>query len=116
MLTEYVKEKKQKTKNIETSFETKDWKNYAVYVHSVKSSSKMIGAMKLSEKAARLEAAADSKNEETIYEGHDQMMREYENVSQAIRTMLPPAGDAEDSSDVLEFSPDDVFEFMPDGE
>ena len=118
MLTEYVQEKKNKTKNIETSFENKDWKNYAVYVHSVKSSSKMIGAMSLSEKAAKLEAAADSADEETIYKDHDEMMSGYESVSQAIRTMLPPIEEAKEGSDVLEFTPgdDDILEFMPDEE
>ncbi|MBO4846920.1 MAG: response regulator [Lachnospiraceae bacterium] len=118
MLTEYVQEKKNKTKNIETSFENKDWKNYAVYVHSVKSSSKMIGAMSLSEKAAKLEAAADSADEETIYKDHDDMMSGYEAVSQAIRTMLPPIEEAKEGSDVLEFTPgdDDILEFMPDEE
>ena len=116
MLTEYVQEKVTKTKNIKKAFEEKDWKNYAVYVHSVKSSSKMIGAMELSQKAAVLEAAADGKDEEIIYAGHDEMMRGYEEVDKAIRSLLPSAGDAEELSDVLEFSPgdDDVLEFMPD--
>ncbi|MBR1441645.1 MAG: EAL domain-containing protein [Lachnospiraceae bacterium] len=52
--------------NIETAFENKDWQSYINYVHSLKSTSRTIGAMKLSNLSAGLEEAGYKGNLEQI--------------------------------------------------
>ena len=45
---------------IEGYYNAEDWKNYTTKVHALKSSSRVIGALELSEKAKRLEDAGNS--------------------------------------------------------
>ena len=47
-------------------FEAKDWKNYTIKVHALKSSARIIGAKKLSKMAERLESAGDAGRIEEI--------------------------------------------------
>ena len=104
--------KEEKAENLQKSFATGDWHNYAIYVHALKSSSKMIGALALSEQAAALEAAADAGDGETIRRDHKAVMERYEALSRAITSVVSvPA----DEDGVLEFSPqeDDILEFYP---
>lgn len=118
ILAEYAHEKEEKAARLNRNFEEENWHDYAIDAHSLKSTSKTIGAMELSTKAARMEKAANEGNAEVIRAGHDKMMEEYDFVAKAIVSVLPKDADAEGGSDVLEFSPveDDVMEFLPDSE
>ena len=60
LLAEYAHGKTEKTENIKTNYADENWHEYAIYVHALKSTSKMIGAAELSQQAARLEAAANA--------------------------------------------------------
>ena len=101
----------------EKSYETQNWHDYSIYVHSVKSSSKMIGASALSVRAAKLEAAANMSDTGTINTEHDSMMEEYEVVTAVIRSVIPKTASESDSDDIKEFSPDEeIMEFLPDGD
>ena len=66
--------------DIQAYYDAADWKNYAILVHALKSSSKTIGAMELSEIAYTEEMAAKSEDEAVIRRHHDQMMEEYRRV------------------------------------
>lgn len=66
-------------------FNEKDWENYTILVHSLKSTSLNIGAVKLSKMAKRLESAAKSKDENVIAEENDAVLSEYERVIEAIK-------------------------------
>ena len=115
LLAEYAHGKEEKAENLQKSFATGDWHNYAIYVHALKSSSKMIGALALSEQAAALEAAADAGDGETIRRDHKAVMERYEALSRAITSVVSvPA----DEDGVLEFSPqeDDILEFYPEAD
>ena len=115
LLAEYAREKAEKTESLGKSFREEDWHNYAIFVHALKSTSKMIGASALSEMAARLEAAANEGDAASIRSEHDVMMRDYEAVARAIRSVIPERMSHEDGSDIMEFTPgeDDVMEFLP---
>ena len=115
LLAEYAREKAEKTESLGKSFREADWHNYAIFVHALKSTSKMIGASALSEMAARLEAAANEGDAASIRSEHDVMMRDYEAVARAIRSVIPERMSHEDGSDIMEFTPgeDDVMEFLP---
>ena len=55
-----------KTEDIERFYEQEDWENYTIQVHSLKSSSRVIGAMALGDLAAELEQAGNHKDTDTI--------------------------------------------------
>ncbi|MGN0667304.1 MAG: ATP-binding protein [Huintestinicola sp.] len=66
ILDVYVKKGVEKRAYIDDLFEKKDWKNYIIEVHALKSTSMSIGAVRLSELAKELEAAGKSQNYSTI--------------------------------------------------
>lgn len=84
MLNEYSSSYEEKTAKINEYFSKEDWKEYGIYVHALKSTSKMIGAMELSELALRLEEAAKINDVELIKGKHELMMKRYEAVTKAI--------------------------------
>ena len=61
----------------ETLFEKRDWKNYTIAVHGMKSAMRSIGAMQLSEKARLLEYAGKENRIDFIFENHRSLMEEY---------------------------------------
>jgi len=62
--------------------------DYRTLVHSIKSSAKTIGAMKLSEMAKELEFAARDGKADFIGENHDSMIEAYELVAAKIHNVL----------------------------
>ena len=109
ILSEYCMESRIKMPTLAECFEKRDWKNYEIHIHSLKSTSKTIGAEKLSGMAADLEAAAGKGNELVLRDGHGPVMELYEKTVKAIESHLDISDDgmAED---------DDIFEFLPDDE
>lgn len=67
-------------KELQDFYDNKDWKNYTILVHALKSSMKTIGAQKLSELAKHLEAAGKLSEVDYIINNHDEMMQEYNRV------------------------------------
>ena len=61
-------------------YERKDWKNYGILVHALKSSSKTIGASKLAQYAYNGEMASKAEDVETIESNHQALMAEYKRI------------------------------------
>jgi signal transduction histidine kinase/DNA-binding NarL/FixJ family response regulator/HPt (histidine-containing phosphotransfer) domain-containing protein len=78
MLSEYMKSEK-KTSMVKF-FEAKDWENYRITVHALKSTSLTIGAVELSEQAKALEMACKENNETYINDNHEQVLKCYEGL------------------------------------
>ena len=119
LLAEYAYGEIEKANSLQKSYEEENWHDYSIYVHSLKSSSKMIGATVLSAHAAKLEAAANDGDSETIRNDHDNVMEEYELLTAVIRSVIPKEELTSEDDSVKEFSPDDeIMEFLPseDGE
>ena len=117
LLAEYAYGELEKAHNLQKSYEAEDWHDYSIYVHALKSSSKMIGASALSMRAAKLEAAANAVDSGTIYTEHDSMMEEYELMTAVIRSVIPKTALDPDNDNIKEYSPsEDVMEFLPGGE
>ena len=79
ILKEYYKVIDKKADHIMECYITEDWKAYTIDVHALKSSSKQIGAMELSELAARLEKAGNEGNLNLIRTYTDNMIYKYRN-------------------------------------
>ena len=111
LLAEYAKTPEKKLGDLKRFYEEKDWKNYAIRVHAIKSTSKMIGAAQLSETARRLEDAAKKQELEIIEKEHPVLMPMYEELLEVLKSEDTTTGESE----VLEFAPggDGVMEFAP---
>ena len=101
ILDTYVKEGSDRAHKIKTCFDTENWKDYGIYVHALKSSSKTIGAVKLSEIAAGLEAAAKENDIETIKTDHSLALREFEKIALTIEKHTQ-TGDSEDAGKAVD--------------
>ena len=78
ILKEYYKVIPAKSNLIKELEQKEDWKAYTIEVHALKSASRQIGAMKLSEMAARLEKAGNENDIPTIQKYTDSMLQKYE--------------------------------------
>lgn len=108
VLEAFAKEEKTKIELIRSSYESEDWKNYEIYVHSLKSSSRTLGAEKLGSTAAGLEAAAREENVEEIRRHHDEALIMYEELTGVIRGNLEISDydDISDDEEIMEFYPE----------
>ncbi|MBR6088785.1 MAG: response regulator, partial [Anaerolineaceae bacterium] len=105
LLEEYVRSSGEKIRSLRKSYEEKDWNTYAVVVHSVRSSSKMIGASALSDIAAGLEKAADEKDTAGIERDHLRLLVLYEAAAAAIRSTVEFTEDPQADDEIMEFLP-----------
>ncbi|MCR5254489.1 MAG: response regulator [Acetatifactor sp.] len=74
-----------KVDEINAYFEAKDWKNYAVLMHALKSTSLNIGAKNLSDAAFKLEKAAKETDTLVIEAWHEKVMTAYKKVIDKIK-------------------------------
>ena len=105
ILAEFVSEADEKRKKIEEFKKDGNWNDYSTLVHSLKSSSKTIGAMELSELAAALEKASRDGNIKAVESGHDKAMLLYEKTCSVISGIMDISAYSGSDGDVLEFSP-----------
>ena len=104
LLIQFATEAKEKIPSIKKFYAERDWHNYEILVHALKSTSKMIGIMDLSEKAKSLEMAAKEGREEFILENHEEVIKHYSRITTDIREQLNV--DTGDDDEILEFEPE----------
>ena len=109
MLVEYYESAAEKKDLLCTYYDRADIKNYGVIAHAIKSTSATIGASKLSEKAARLEHAADEEDMDKIRALHEDMLAAYEKTLDFIKPVISVSDteikDKTEDDEVLEFRP-----------
>ena len=81
---------------LEELYEKKDWNEYAIYVHALKSSMMSIGAIQLSDMAKKLESAAKAMDVHFIMSFHAPMMQEYKRILEVLESLLTRDSDKED--------------------
>ena len=79
-LLRYYKNFEKNKTNAAEFFSKKDWDNYMILVHALKSNSKMIGAMTLGEEFERLEMAARNHETDVIEQNHERVFLSYETM------------------------------------
>ncbi len=77
------------------SYESEDWENYTIKIHALKSSARLVGALKLGEDAQLLETAGKERDIEYIKEHHGPVMEDYLKY----KAVLDPIYSPEDSQD-----------------
>ncbi|MBQ2183894.1 MAG: response regulator, partial [Lachnospiraceae bacterium] len=122
LLLQFAKEADEKIPDLTRFYNEKDWGNYEIIVHALKSTAKMVGAMPLSNDALELEKAAKEKRENYILENHTRVMSELELLKENIYFAVADTSDKEEEEEeILEFKPeeaseessDEVLEFKP---
>ena len=78
ILREYARSIPKKTKLIQQYFDEKNWKNYTIEAHALKSFSKQAGALELSELAAAMEKAGNEYDIKFILAHHEEMLQKYQ--------------------------------------
>jgi CheY-like chemotaxis protein/HPt (histidine-containing phosphotransfer) domain-containing protein/anti-sigma regulatory factor (Ser/Thr protein kinase) len=78
-----------KANAIEEYEKAKDYKNYTVLVHALKSSARLIGATKLSEMAAELESLGNEEKEAEIKEKTPKLLEVYRGYREHLAAALP---------------------------
>ena len=68
-------------------YEEKDWDNYRIVIHSLKSTSMTIGAVSLSEKAREQEMAVKNMDMESIEDNHKVILAEYAKLLEELRSV-----------------------------
>ena len=66
MVQMFIDQRDQNLSEINGAFEKKDWDNYRIKVHGLKSNSRLVGGMDLGSLAEKCEHAARDKDEATI--------------------------------------------------
>ena len=109
LLEEYAAGAAEKRRILQKAMDESDWRQYAIQVHAIKSTSRMIGAASLSDIAGALEKAANEENAAAIRRNHARMLAQQEAVAESVQLLFPQAEtapSADSDSDVLEFMPE----------
>ncbi|MBR1740330.1 MAG: response regulator [Lachnospiraceae bacterium] len=113
LLLQFAEESEEKRKNMEFFLEKEELSKYAILVHALKSTAKMIGSMELSEKAKALEFAAKEGNTGFIHANHEEMYKEYLLTTKGI---LAVYGKAKGKQEEAKEDADEILEFFPEEE
>ena len=97
VLSIYANSITQGADEIEAYYKAGDWKNYTTKVHALKSSSKVIGAHELSDKAKRLEDAGNSGYIEEIKQDTQPLLDLYRSYTEVLKSFIETEED--DSND-----------------
>ncbi len=90
VLSDYVDEQKENLSMLEKYYESGDWDNYGVLVHSIKGTSRMIGAEQVAELALEMEEAAKEARVDRIIRGHVKLLTRYAALARSIREFFGP--------------------------
>ncbi|MCM1175266.1 MAG: PocR ligand-binding domain-containing protein [Blautia sp.] len=89
VLKVYYKAIEKKAKLIKQLEEEENWTDYTIEVHALKSSSKQIGAITLSDKAAALEKAGNARDAEFIHKNTGRLLEQYLGYRFVFKPFLP---------------------------
>ena len=86
-----------RSEEIRNFYDAEDWENYTIKVHALKSSSRLVGAVKLGDDAEALEMAGKNSDIAFIRENHDKLMELYQTIREGL---TPVFGASEDLPDI----------------
>ncbi|MCR5739252.1 MAG: response regulator [Lachnospiraceae bacterium] len=113
VLKAYAGEGSTRVQKLEDCLAFENLKDYGIYIHALKSSSRTIGAAELSDVAARLEAAAKDGNMKAIRSCHDDAMEKYRKIVTVVRNNTGEASGISGGEGSGESDEQEIFEFYP---
>ena len=111
ILKEYATEYADHSEKLAGYYEKKDWDNYSVLVHAVKSTSRTIGASELADLALKMENASKDRDLGFVEKEHENTLDLYSKIASAVKDALGTAddvnetGNTEDDDEIMEFAP-----------
>ncbi len=87
MVQMFIDQRDQNLSDINGAFEKKDWDNYRIKVHGLKSNSRLVGGMDLGSLAEKCEHAARDKDEATITAEQANLMSLYDQTIEALKAI-----------------------------
>lgn len=109
ILEKYFSAIKAKAEVIRSCEESGDIKTYTIEVHALKSSSKQIGAMELSEMAKELEACGNAEDTVAIHEKTPDLLEKYLSYYDVLKPMFESE---EEPTEKIEITNDQLLEFF----
>lgn len=106
-LRNYYSSIEDRANELQKYFDEGDWENYGIKVHSLKSTSRLIGAMELSKLAEDLEKYADEKKIEKIQKKHKSLMNLFLSYKEKLGTLI-----TEDDVEKVEILESDFEEYL----
>ncbi len=100
-LTKYYETIEEKAAELQKFYEDEDWENYCTKVHALKSTSRLIGAMELSEKAAYLEEKSEKEEAEEIKKNHDALIELFKSFGPKLKDIIDAASQDQDEKPVI---------------
>ena len=88
MLAEYARESEANQERLQHFFDERDWPNYRIRIHSLKSTSRMIGAEAIAEHAYLLEMASKEQDSEAILKSHASFLADYSSLADRLKEMI----------------------------
>lgn len=110
VLKDYYRVIDKKSKLIKELMDKEDWPGYTIEVHALKSASKQIGAISLSEKAAAMEKAGNEGEVEQIRQCTDEMLQQYRGYLSILEPFF--IEQQEDDDGKQDISPDMLYELF----
>ena len=96
IVKEYYKRGSKTLEEIQTAHGEKNWADYAIKTHALKSSSRQIGAFELGDLAEKLEHAGKAEDTITIGEFHEKTMNTFTDLLAALSEYFPEEEETED--------------------
>ena len=115
ILINFFKEHPERAGKLEGFYSEKNWNDYTVLAHALKTNARTIGALELSDLAASVELASKSMDEITLSNEHAKLLELYGKTADLIGKIIgDEAGDVPDEDDVSD--DEEILEFMPENE
>ena len=100
-VSQYYSSIDQKAAELQSFYEAEDWNNYGIKVHALKSTSRLIGATKLSKLAEFLEDCANNNTAE-IKNKHDELMTSFLNQKNILAPLISQDSDETQKTELSE--------------
>ena len=104
----YLEEYDEKKEKLEEFFRQGDLENYQILAHSVKSTSRLIGANDLSELARMMEEASAARDMECVRSGHAEFIERFAHQSACIAETIAELGMDEQQVELVAVSPEEL--------
>lgn len=88
LVNDFINDYDDRSEILSQNYSNRDWKNYEINVHSLKSSARTIGIFKLFESAKAMEQAATNRNEALLDSKHGILLDEYRIIVDELKNCI----------------------------